>query len=96
MYVYVKHPTRDPKSFIDPNAHVLGELAATIHGLALTDRFCVRPILAVAATAAYGTFEAMRTFLECLSTRNKLLLKQSLSTHHLVLWDPYTRTEIIY
>jgi hypothetical protein len=92
--LYLKHPTRDPRCFIEPSAHVIGELNATIQGLALTDRFCVRPIQAAASMAAYGRFETAYTFFLCLSLRNQLLLKQALQAHDLVFWSPHTGSEI--
>jgi len=78
----------------EPLPDAIAELEVTIVRLTARDKIRLRLLRITVAAALADKFEAMCTFIACLSRRNRGLLKQALREHELVLWCPNTNTEL--
>lgn len=60
---------------------MFGEIRASIEALVGNDHVTRRVLLRVIEAAQEGRFQCMRTFVECLSERNKEILRAVMHTH---------------
>jgi len=60
------------------------------------DRIRLRLLDKVLQAAGKGHFDAMRTFIACLSPTNKIILEHALRVNGLLLWHPHRNKEFTF